>query len=313
MIILGAGLSGLLCGVLNPLSRIYEARKSQPKNHQSLLRLKSPEIGRLTGIPLRKVVVQKGVWSEGKEQSINIRLAHQYSWKVMQQFTARSIINLEPEIRYIPPDNFVDQLKDRTTSITYGKSAVVIDKDEICFEDGSGTVRTGTPVVSTLPMPVLQEIITGEESDMIFPSNKIIINRFHIKGSDSYCTIYYPDMDFPVYRATMNGNTLIVESNDDISSNEMEEVLASFGIPDWAAEIAIHDHMQYYGKILPISATYRKKFIYETTTKYNIFALGRFATWRPKVCLDDVLEDTFQIRRMITEGNYAIAKHAQEE
>ncbi len=62
--------------------------------------------------------------------------------------------------------------------------------------------------------------------------------------------------------------------------------------------------VQRYAKILPIPENERKQFIYWATDKFNLYSLGRFATWRPGLLMDDVVNDVRVIRRIINNGSY---------
>jgi len=66
MIILGAGLSGLLAArclqQFKPI--IIEKQSSLPNNHSALLRFRSNEIAQITGLPFKEVNVYKGVLTE---------------------------------------------------------------------------------------------------------------------------------------------------------------------------------------------------------------------------------------------------------
>jgi hypothetical protein len=48
---------------------------------------------------------------------------------------------------------------------------------------------------------------------------------------------------------------------------------------------------QKYFKILPIDNDERKRFIAWATDNFNIYSLGRYATWRPSLLLDDLVQD----------------------
>lgn len=312
MIILGAGMAGLLCGALNPNSTIYEASNEQPDNHKAVLRLRSPEIGKLVGVDMKKVKVHKAIWSKGQERQLTIGLAHQYSRKVTGKISARSIFNLDTEYRFIPPVDFVDQLRDKAPRIKYGKKIKKISKEQILFDDHKVIDRRETPIVSTVPMPVLANILV-ESDPAPFSTGNIYINQYNISWCDSHCTIYYPDEETSVYRATINGNVLIIEGTKPLIETEEEMVFKSLGISinDVYGSV-IKDHKQKRGKITGIHSKPRQAFILKSTIDFNIYSLGRFATWRPKVMLDDVLDDIFHIRNLISKGNYAAINHPQE-
>lgn len=304
MVIIGAGLSGLLCGALNPGSVIYEAGSDRESDHKALFRCKTDQIGKLLGIPFKKVEVHKGLWDNGHIEP-SIRSAHMYSQKVTGKITGRSIMNLEPGIRYIPPDDFVERLKEKCT-IEYNSP----------FNSNALHDWKNTPIISTIPMLVMAKMMGRLHMDGIFDSKPIFVNRIPIQNCDSYCTIYYPGRESSIYRASLTGNTLIVESTMLIDHNAIVGVFESLGLP-----IPLHADFdkvltnikQQQGKIYPIDEKIRQEFISKLTLYDNIYSLGRFATWRPKVMLDDVLEDIFVIRRLIEGGNYASLHHKQGE
>ena len=51
--------------------------------------------------------------------------------------------------------------------------------------------------------------------------------------------------------------------------------------------------------MLPIDNELRKEFMHYATANFNIYSLGRFATWRP-ILLDDVVDDLAVIERMMS-------------
>ena len=61
---------------------------------------------------------------------------------------------------------------------------------------------------------------------------------------------------------------------------------------------------QLYAKILPIPEETRKRFILWATERHNIYSLGRFATWRPGLLMDDLVNDIRVIQRVAERGTY---------
>ena len=47
----------------------------------------------------------------------------------------------------------------------------------------------------------------------------------------------------------------------------------------------------------------RRMVISKLTSNYNVYSLGRFATWR-NILLDDVLNDIYQIKKLIESDSY---------
>ncbi len=301
MIIIGAGMAGLLCGALNPGSIIYEAGPERESDHKALFRCKTDQIGKVLGIPFEKVIVYKSIWLNNTEVHSTPRIAHMYSQKVAGKISGRSIVNIESGVRYIPPDNFVELLKKRC-KILYNSPI-----------NAKGQMHSGLkPIVSTIPMPTLAKMLNKKMPDFI--AKPIYVKRIEIQDCDSYCTVYYPDWVFSAYRASLTSNTLIIEGVKQIRKVDVDEIRQSFGIADETfTKDYVKTHIQKMGKIIPIDNKVREKFISEMTIKYGIYSLGRFATWRPKVMLDDVLEDIWHINRLIQGGNYAALNHKQSE
>ncbi len=295
MKIIGAGLAGLLCGALNPGSTILERGPERESEHKALFRCRTGEIGRLLGIPFKEVYVPKGIWLNGHEK-ITPRIAHMYSRKVSGSISSRSILNIENEKRFIPPDNFIDLLKEKC-NIEYNMEWEY-DHD----------IRESEPVISTIPM---DKIIKG----ISFKKTPIFVTRFVVKNCNSFCTVYYPNPEYGLYRASINGDVLISESiSPSRTIEEQDDIFDSFGLfKEDIIDVEVIAHRQEYGKILPINEMDRTNIITDLTLRQNIYSLGRFATWRPKLMLDDVLEDIFVIRRLINQGNYGSLKHKQGE
>jgi len=293
MIIIGAGMSGLLCGALNPGSTIYEAGPERESDHKALFRCKSDQIGKVLGIPFKKVMVYKSIWLGETEVHSTPRIAHMYSQKVAGKISGRSITNIESGYRYIPPDDFIDQLKERC-DIKYRYKY-----DFLSDSDG--------PVISTIPLFKAMDAFLIDAPEFSF--KPIYVNRITIPNCDSYCTVYYPGHN-AAYRASLIGDTLITEGMHKLHHNALVEICKSLGIR-WNENYPeqITNHIQKMGKISAIDNKIRQKAITELTLKYGIYSLGRFATWRPKVMLDDVLEDIWHINRLIKGGDYAAIKH----
>src|SRR5574337_1166605 len=113
--IFGAGMAGLLAArILRAKGRapkIFELQPSLPDNHSALLRFRTDAVALATGIPFRKVSVQKALW-DGKRLLTRPTLLHnnQYSLKVTGRASGRSILNLDPVERYIAPPDFLKRL-----------------------------------------------------------------------------------------------------------------------------------------------------------------------------------------------------------
>ena len=307
MIIYGAGMAGLLAA--NLLRRfkptIYEAQESLPNNHSALLRFRTPDIGSACGVRFKEVGVSKSIFYEGKIfNESNVFLSNQYSNKVTGAILNRSIDSLENSKRFIAPSDLVEMMA-TNCKINY---STTISNSEV------GKFDITEPTISTIPMPVMMNLV-GWERIPEFKFKPIWVHRATISDPDVdvYQTIYYPDKNLTHYRSSVIGNEVIVEHSEKPLANAGPTIMGvlreDFGI-DAIKLSNIKSSEQKYGKILPIDETVRKDFILMLTEKYNIYSLGRFATWR-QVLLDDLVKDIDVIEKFISGGhsyNYAIEK-----
>jgi hypothetical protein len=116
-----------------------------------------------------------------------------------------------------------------------------------------------------------------------------------------YQTIYFPDPEQPVYRASITDDLLIVESTREPDILEMNNVMEAFGIYTLNDDLGRVE--QRYGKIVPLPTEPRRALLTRLTTQHSIYSLGRFATWR-NVLLDDVVADLAVIRRLLRASEY---------
>ena len=304
MIIIGAGMAGLLAAqILRRWSPIvWEAQPKLPDNHGALLRFRTDAVSRATGIPFKRVTVQKAVvWGDRIWDNLcPLPAQNSYSVKVTGKAEGRSIRDLSPGDRYIAPDDVLVQLGRGVESL-YGK-AVGPDSDIFA--------GTSVPVISTIPMPALMALAGWPErpefSHRPIWSYSVLLPRW----IDLYQTLYYPDPDLPYYRASITGRRLVIEYADvdcamegyDLN-HDVKTVIAQFGLGAWDTGDDLGDarfSRQEYGKLLPTDDTARRHFIVQMSDRHNIYSVGRFATWR-QILLDDVVNDCAVVNRFITE------------
>lgn len=303
MKIIGAGLSGLLCGALNPGSTIYEKQSELPNNHGAILRFRSDKIARALGIPFKEVRVTKCIWYDGEPYAPCPQIQNLYSNKVTGEYTSRSIDDISPVTRYIAPGNFIDQLA-RRCKIEYG-----VDWPPSIDElDGEQAY------VSTMPMPVMMNIMAMQPDDVAFHRQSIWTATYEFpKSVDLYQTIYFPGPETRLYRASFTGNHLICEYIDYPGPGDMSDVLEAFGLrKDLYTATPPLTKKNKYGKIIDIDRDIRRSIMSELTHNHNIYSLGRFATWR-NILLDDVYEDIFKIRDLMNLDHYSRRLKIAEE
>ena len=297
--IVGAGMAGLLAG--NMLRRhspkIIEAKGSLPENHTALLRFRTTSVSDATGIPFEPIRVSKGVW-DGVDvlPRATLRMANQYSLKVTGEIHRRSITNLEEETRYLAPRNFVQQMA-ASLNIEYNSP----------LKSAQNRAFHSKPIISTLPMPALMKILGWAQIPKFKAASEVGTWNifFSSPRSTVHQTVYNPDLfdeTFPWYRATLHRNQLIVEFTKEVEIDLdsidflMEEV---FGIENYKFSSGSSSKIP-LGKIAPIPEDIRKDFISWATDEFNIYSLGRFATWRPGLLLDSLPSDIKLIENMIS-------------
>ena len=282
-VIVGAGLAGLIAAHAWPRASIVE-RGAPVAMHKAVLRFRSEAVADLTGIEFRRVRVHKGLWLAGAPAAPSIRCANLYAQKCLGRLAGeRSIWALDPVDRFVAPDTFYEQLLEG------------VHNRAIWGEDFSYHANR-SPVVSTAPLPVVLASL-GWVAPVAFERAPITVQRFRIAGADVFQTIYFPGPETDVYRASMTGDVLIVETTgDDLALEELSDVLDAFGL-DQVSE-PLGTVKQSFGKIAPIDAAMRKNLLFRLTHERNIYSLGRFATYR-NILLDDVVADIGHIKRML--------------
>jgi hypothetical protein len=294
--IVGAGLAGLIAAHAWPTARVVEASPAPRNAHQALMRFRTDAVSRLTGIEFRKVLVRKGIYYGGKFVEPNIMLANLYSQKVINRVVDRSIWNLQTAERFIAPETFYEELVNAVGSrVTWGKP----------FVPGGSSA-----IVSTAPLTVMLKQFPVEGVPTLKRA-AIRVSRWRVPDADAFQTVYFPDPETPIYRASITGSLLIVE---EIVGGPEEEaplswVESAFGINSEALEPLGHSE-QSFGKVDELPSLIRKRLLYELTTKHGIYSLGRFATWR-NVLLDDVVNDIVVIKRLLkSQTHYEVRKVA---
>lgn len=293
-IIVGAGLSGLIAAHAWPRAEVLESN-GQHQQHVALLRFRSSCVGELVGIPFRQVTVHKGIYYRGRFRAPNIQLANFYSQKVLNTISDRSIWKLTAAQRYIAPPNFYEQLVESVGRRIQWRTALA-------------EFSRGPNWISTIPLPLALRF-AHIDHQMNFNRAPIEVWRYTIPTCDTFQTIYFPDPETPIYRASITGNVLIVETVPYQREEEratyprgFQEVAEAFALPTSLTELGRVE--QRYGKIQETANdAERKDAIFKLSYEHNVFSLGRFATWR-NILLDDVVGDINVLRRMIRASDY---------
>lgn len=310
MIILGAGMSGLLAAHMlrrhNPY--ILEIAPELPNNHAALLRFRTDKVAKETGIKFKKVWVQKAVMGlDGKLTSNpSIKEQNLYSFKVSSGIAGRSIGNLTAGERFIAPEDFISQLA-KDIEIHYSTTISDLGNRE--------NAHDRKPLISTIPMNSLMNMV-GWDDVPEFKYNEIVtITADIVDHCDIYQTIYYPCLEKECYRASITGNKLIIEcvvkceQDKEKFTEYAADKLIQYVLYDFVSHKIKINNMkvkyQKYGKLINSTGRAGKQFVLAMTDLNNIYSLGRFATWR-QILMDDVVEDVKFIERLIEDkDNYS--------
>lgn len=307
--IIGAGMAGLLAANMlqhrDPV--VTEIQPELPNNHSAVLRFRTAAVGDVLNIPFRRVTMTKTAlpW----KNPVADALAYSYKNTGIYRSDRSIIAGLVVEDRYIAPDDLIAQMARRPT-IIYGK------------EFSPYVPITEKPIISTLPMPTLMTILKYHNRVPFYNIDGLNI-RATVKGCDSFISLLVPDPNLPMSRISITGNEMIIEvprfNFDGLDlSGCLLQLISEQNVHVACDLLGFEAHpisdirwfRQKYAKVLPIDDDVRKEFIHWATDTHGIFSLGRFATWRPGLLLDDLVNDVRLIDRWIgKKDRYAVARH----
>jgi hypothetical protein len=314
LIIIGAGMAGLLAaGMLrNECESILEAQSSLPNNHSAVLRFRSSIVGDTLNIPFRPVRVMKAIhaWRNPVADVLS------YSRKANGTSSLRSIVAASGEIeeRWIAPPDLVNRM---AAQLPNGTIAFDIPVDASYF--------VGRKVISTIPMPSLMRILDYPHfKPDDFKSVEGININVKLAGSDTFATLYIPDPSLSFNRLSITGDRLTIEiAFPGVPSSHVEKTIeAEYAKGKLTLRDTVHSALdllglhtsamvgvpevsrQRYAKILPIDDDARKRFILWASEEFGVYSLGRFATWRPGLLLDDLVKDVRVIQKISRSGSY---------
>ena len=320
LVIIGAGISGsMAAGYFSSLSPIvFDASpKHNPlDNHKAVMRIRDHQIGLILGCPMEEVKVRKAVLFDGElHDNASITMANMYSLKTNGTISERSIGELGVAKRYMIHD--VPSIKG---DVCFDHELYYVEPGKLYFRDFSLREPTHHPeriieydyCISTIPMNKLIEA-TGmsKKYNLDFTGRPIHICKAELTiQSNVHQTIYIPEDKYVSYRATLQGNVMIIEAVKEIEFDEVYSIADYFGVS--SEKIAnMNFNKQNLGKIIPIDDDIRRAIILQLTTEFNIYSVGRFALWK-QVLVDDVVKDLGVVSKMMaasrTEARYNLSK-----
>lgn len=289
--VVGAGMAGLLAAAMlrKDCAAVYEAAQELPNNHSAVLRFRTSVVADTLNIPFKAVKAIKA--AEPWRNPIADAMA--YSLKTNGTAALRSVLtaSAEPETRYVAPQDLIRRMVAMVEApIRLGVRMA-----------GDDLRRASLPTVSTMPMPSLMKLL-GWEARSAFRSRAGINVLADLSDVDAYCSLYVPDPTFPAARISITGSRMIAECYGGWEPSDVDRFAAQC-----VERVGLHPNQiagtevkrQAYAKIVPIDEQERRSFIMWASQEFGIYALGRFATWRPGLLLDDVVNDVRVIQRLI--------------
>ena len=309
--ILGAGYAGLIAGAMlrhRPNVTILEKQPSLPLNHVAVLRFRTTAVSDALCIPFQRVKIIQH--AEPWKNPIRDSLA--YSYKVSGEYTLdRSITRLQDGLldRWVPPRNFRQQLGRMSPAIHFGL--------EIKEWDMNTTETVAT--ISTLPMPALMRLLGWSpysDFDSLYRSSLHVVQDVKGIPMNAHGSVYIPDLTRTFARMSITRDRIVGEAaHYEIPESEASALMAEFrseayvcfGVSEKSlgnpSSLPLRNglpiYLRKYAKILPMDERERKEFIMWASKRHRVYSLGRFATWRPTLLLDDIVKDVRQILRMI--------------
>lgn len=279
---------------------IMERQSALPNNHHAVLRFRDEGVSQQLHIPFRAVRVFKSC-----DESDPVRAMLRYSMKVLGRYEARSLINMEPSTRYIAPPDLVNRMAEGLEIVYCQAIARLGDLEAI-----------QGPKISTIPMYALMDILDYPGPRPQFKSEPGWTVTGVIPNCDVFVTRYVTDLTEPHYRVSITGDKFIIEGTGDPPGGALARAYISCVL----AELGVNysDHLQDcelqrspYAKIAELSAEDRRAaddFMLWATLEHGIYSLGRFATWRRNLLLDNLVGDILKIERWMTASKFDIRK-----
>jgi hypothetical protein len=276
------------------IGNVYEVQKSLPNNHSALLRFRSSVVGDAVGIPFRKVKVLKTVdaWRNPVADAL------MYSMKCTGKAELRSILSADGKMedRYIAPEDFIPRLAKQVG-------------DKILYDVAISRQLGFKKIISTIPMPVMMDLLDWKDKPEFAYTGGWTITCDLPDHVNVCATVYLPSPDLSPYRASITDRKLIIEISDRMARLEKEKEFCRLAINGSLKALGLcvmQEHVMEhyaikrmkYAKIVPIDDAIRKRFIIWASEEWGVYSLGRFATWRPGLLLDDVVNDVRQIQKM---------------
>ncbi len=188
IVIIGAGLAGsMAAGAFSSYNPIVIDAASGPRKHTAVMRLRDPNIGKLLGVPLEEVIVQKGIYDEDNILKAN----NQYSLKLYGELGRRSLLELGEVKRYIMRNKFIPKWRYWDREVIKIKPGHIVAQDK----EGNEFDLACDVCISTIPMPTILDACMLPREEKFFRYEPIYTYRSKLKIKSSiHQTLYIPNI-----------------------------------------------------------------------------------------------------------------------
>ncbi len=314
-LIVGAGLSGLMMGYLlhNRSHLIIESAKTLNFDIGTPFYLHAP----LDWLPTswKEIDVHHHCWDGERFYRIpSLKMMNDYSRKIVGKIVDTSLKFMDGEIKrgFIPELGGAGQVlrdlfEETKNDLLLGASLNHLDSETktayILAPSGAIRIVHYKNLISTIPLPALLKMLKIEFNHKFVadPITTFFIAVPPSEALDSFQVVNITSKHNQFYRASLMGNTIIMETMVDDDDNIQEIVARETAEDIWGVKLLnqqITKSIVRPGKFHPVDLTARKQLLARLSGEFGIYCLGRYATWSYKR-IDHIAQDAQTILKLM--------------
>lgn len=241
------------------------------------------------GVRVRKIRLLKSIYDDGVfHNKGDLVLMNKYSKKTLGYLADNSILGLDGsryELGYVfESGGFRDNLSEAERCVVYGKNVFSIDlnsKRVIC-DDGSEYVYNF--LVNTISLPIFLKLCglkIKSGDDIKFSAADLYLYRKVSENCLVNQCIYIVDLSLPFYRVSVINGVCSFESNEDFLVSDFDDFLIKCGYGGIGCD-GFESFFLKGARFNPVNSKSLKTLIRSLTDSYDVFCIGRNATWSYK-------------------------------